>query len=128
MDVDTASQQGQHGRTAQTSQTELGAQPVPRELSLGAKLAVLIGALLWVVAGGLFYVPATIQATDGGNLDCGSAASPTSGVQAFACGPAAAQKRVQAVTVLIGGLVIAMGGAAVFGFAKDVSGRKAPTE
>lgn len=128
MDVDTASQHGRRGQIAQTSQPELGAQPVPRELSLGAKLAILIGAILWVVAGGLFYVPVTVTATDGANLDCGSAASPSSGVQALVCGPAAAQKRVQAVTVLIGGLVIAVGGAAVFGLAKGPRGLKEPTE
>ncbi len=125
MDVDIAGQQGQQGQTVQPVP---GSQPVPRELSRGAKLAILIGAVLWVVAGGLFYVPVTVQATDGAKLDCGSAASPTSGVQSFACGPAAAQSRVQAVTVLIGGLVIAVGGAAAFGFAKDGSERKTVTE
>ena len=85
-------------------------------LSQPARLSVLAGLLLWVLAGGFFYMPTFVTADKGVRLNCESAANPVTDQQAL-CGPITQQRRVQAITVLIAGFVVAVGGAVAFGAA-----------
>ena len=83
-------------------------------------MSVVLGVLIWVAAGVLFFIPIPQPITGGGTVSCGSAVDPVDEpLIRNSCGPVADENRVQAIALLCVGAVVAVGGCATFGLRKS---------
>ena len=86
------------------------------ELTRGAIISIGFVLLMATVVGYLLFSPLELLNRDGFNIGCGSAALPTADSLAkIACGDWALQRRWQAGSVAVGGVVVLMTGVAAFG-------------
>jgi hypothetical protein len=82
----------------------------------GAKLCLLVAALLLLFAAYLFFVPLDIQTQEGPMFNCGSAARPpTAAFPKTVCGRLSQTAQLRAGFAAGGAVVTALGGLLVFG-------------
>ena len=88
-------------------------------LNRGARLCLLIAALLLVFAGWLLFSPIDIQSREGPMFNCGSAIRPpVDTFQRNVCGRLAQGRQLETGFVAGAGLITAVGGLFVFGAAR----------
>jgi hypothetical protein len=88
-------------------------------LSVGARVCLLLGALLLVLAGLLFWGPISHEVSNGFPAKCGSAAKPPKDSLGKAvCGNANAVRRAESIAALVGAGVLVGGGLLLFGFTR----------
>jgi len=80
-----------------------------------AKLMVLLGVLLAIVAVYLAFSPLERTTKDGRPVQCGSAFKPPGALVRVTCGNANSQRQWQTGAVFAGALVVAFGGVWAFG-------------
>ena len=85
-------------------------------LNLGARICLVVGALLLLFAAYLFWGPLGQSVGTNFPAKCGSAAHPPGDTLGKAvCGSVNAQRRAQAISVLGAALIVAVGGVLAFG-------------
>lgn len=85
-------------------------------LSIGVRVCLLLGALLLVLAGYLFWSPLGKDSPNGLSVRCGSAESPPSdALRRAACGSLNSSRRGAALAALLAAVVVSGGGALAFG-------------
>lgn len=85
-------------------------------LNRGARLCLLVAALMMVLAGWLLFSPIDIQSREGPMFNCGSGARPPSEVfQRNVCGRLAQGRQIEAGFAAGAALITAAGGLFVFG-------------
>src|SRR5690349_10203360 len=100
--------------------------PAPRteprtvlSLSLGARLALVVGLLLLVLAAYLFWGPIGHDVPNGFPANCGSAAKPPHDTLGKAvCGSINEVRLAQSLAVLAAAVVVALGGLFAFGLTR----------
>ena len=85
-------------------------------LKLGARIGMVIAALMLVFAGFHLWAPVDIRGQGGLQFKCGSVLNPPSGaLQVVTCGGVVERERMKVVFTGIGALVVAVGSVYAFG-------------
>lgn len=88
-------------------------------LSTGARICLILGALLLTYAAYLFWSPLGHNVSGGFPARCGSAANPPHDTLGKAvCGSVNSVRRAEALTALIAAIIVAGGGIIAFGVAR----------
>lgn len=95
-------------------------------LSYGARICLLLGALLLLASGYLFWSPIGTSVPDAFPASCGSAASPPrDSLGKAVCGSLNEQREAQAAAALGAAVVVILGGLLAFGVKRVAQPRKA---
>lgn len=99
-------------------------------LNVGARIGVVIAALMLVFAGFHLWAPVDITGRGGAQFNCGSVINPPSGtLQVATCGSVIDRQRMIVVFTAIGALVLAVGSIYAFGTGRRHARRlPAPSE
>jgi hypothetical protein len=85
-------------------------------LSTGSRICLIVGALLLVFAGYLFWAPLGHSVGTGFPARCGSAAHPPHDTLAKAvCGSVNDERRAQSLSMLVAAVIVVVGGVLAFG-------------
>lgn len=102
---------------------------IPVTLRTGARICLLLAAMLVVVAGYLYWSPLGKDTPNGFTVRCGSAESPpTATLDKAACGARADTRRAQVLATLAGAAVLAAGGVLAFGVRRRPRRESTPTK
>ncbi len=97
---------------------------VVRTPRLGARITLLIAALMLVAAGYYLFSPVRVVATDGGSWDCGTALSaPQDAFGKGLCGRQNDIFKARALALGFAAVVTAVGGFMIFGSDRRVEAR-----
>jgi hypothetical protein len=110
--------------------TARGEDRIVFSLSIGARICLIVGALLLLFAGYLFWAPVGQSVPSGFPAKCGSAAHPPDDTLGKAvCGSINDERRSQALALLIAAVIVAGGGLLAFGAAPvEPRGKSSATE
>lgn len=97
-------------------------------MTIGARIMLLVCALLLVLTGYLYWSPLGRPVANGFPARCGSAAHPPSNALGKAiCGTMNDTRRAQTLSVLIAAVIIGVGGVTAFGVRSRPADREPST-